>query len=142
MAKIGLMMTNGLLPYPRQVGWQTGSLVLSGGQFVVNYLAARSERLESAVDRIEKQIWRCATTISDGQPVTLEIHCGELGCEWPSLGADESYRLEVCDARVALQAPCEWGILHGLNTLLQLVTATGTLPSILLEDTPRFPWRG
>ncbi|MCZ6643463.1 MAG: family 20 glycosylhydrolase, partial [Gammaproteobacteria bacterium] len=47
-----------------------------------------------------------------------------------------------CDARVALQAPCEWGILHGLNTLLQLVTATGTLPSILLEDTPRFPWRG
>ena len=136
------MKANALMPYPRQVDWQAGSLVLTGSQFDVNYLAARSERLESAVERIEKQIWRSAEITSAGQPVTLEIHCGALGCEWPGLGVDESYRLEVSGVRIALQAPCEWGILHGLQTLLQLVTATGTLPSILVEDSPRFPWRG
>lgn len=135
------MQANGLLPYPGQVDWQAGSLTLTGGSFAVNYLAICNERLESAVDRIEKQIWRRAATF-DGQPVTLEIHCAEPGSEWPSLGVDESYRLEVTDARIDLQAPCEWGVLHGLNTLLQLVTPAGTLPTISVLDTPRFPWRG
>ena len=136
------MQANGLLPYPRQVDWQAGSLTLTGGSFVVNYLVTRTERLESAVDRIEKQIWRRTPPTSDGQPVTLEIHCGESGSEWPILGADESYQMEVTDTRIGLQAPCEWGVLHGLNTLLQLVTSAGTLPSISVQDKPRFPWRG
>ncbi|MCZ6618019.1 MAG: family 20 glycosylhydrolase [Gammaproteobacteria bacterium] len=136
------MTEQGLLPYPSQVEWHTGSLALSRGLFVVNYLAARSERLESAVERITGQVRRRATAMNDGQPVTLEIDCGEPGQEWPSLGEDESYRLEVTDELVNLRAATEWGVLHGLNTLAQLVTPTGNLPTVLVEDTPRFPWRG
>ncbi|HEY1986878.1 MAG TPA: family 20 glycosylhydrolase [Terracidiphilus sp.] len=61
------------------------------------------------------------------------------------LGEDESYRLEVSATHVQLSAPNPLGVLHGLQTFLQLVRITPqgfSVPALTIDDRPRFPWRG
>ncbi|MGQ9801051.1 MAG: beta-N-acetylhexosaminidase [Candidatus Saccharicenans sp.] len=58
---------------------------------------------------------------------------------------DESYRLEIKPGRIELQAPTDLGIVHGLETLLQLLSADARgyyFPCGLIQDQPRFTWRG
>lgn len=61
------------------------------------------------------------------------------------LGENESYHLDVTPDRVLLTAPNPLGILHGLQTFLQLVKRTRDgygAPVVKIYDYPRFPWRG
>ncbi|MDR5730278.1 MAG: family 20 glycosylhydrolase, partial [Terriglobia bacterium] len=61
------------------------------------------------------------------------------------LGEDESYHLEVTPTQVRLTAPNPLGVLHGLQTFLQLVRTTPqgfSVPVVAIDDQPRFPWRG
>jgi hexosaminidase len=61
------------------------------------------------------------------------------------LGEDESYRLEISANHVQLTAANPLGILHGLQTFLQLVRTTPqgfSVPVVTIDDQPRFPWRG
>ncbi len=61
------------------------------------------------------------------------------------LGEDESYELTVSDSGAKLTAPTTLGVLHGLQTFLQLVQITPAgfaAASVTIKDQPRFPWRG
>lgn len=61
------------------------------------------------------------------------------------LGENESYHLEITPAQVRLTAPNPLGVLHGLQTFLQLVRVTPqgfSVPAVTIDDQPRFPWRG
>ncbi len=61
------------------------------------------------------------------------------------LGEDESYHLVVTSTKVELTAPNPLGILHGLQTFLQLVKTTPqgfAASAVTIDDQPRFPWRG
>jgi hexosaminidase len=61
------------------------------------------------------------------------------------LGEDESYHLEISANHVQLTAANPLGILHGLQTFLQLVRTTPqgfSVPVVTIDDQPRFPWRG
>ena len=61
------------------------------------------------------------------------------------LGENESYHLEISANHVELTAPNPLGILHGLQTFLQLVRTTPqgfSVPVVTIDDQPRFPWRG
>jgi hexosaminidase len=61
------------------------------------------------------------------------------------LGEDESYHLAVSTTKVELTAKNSLGILHGLQTFLQLVHITPqgfAVPVVTIDDQPRFPWRG
>jgi hexosaminidase len=61
------------------------------------------------------------------------------------LGEDESYHLEISTTQVQLTAPNPLGVLHGLQTFLQLVRITPkgfSAPAVTIDDQPRFPWRG
>src|SRR6185437_717041 len=60
-------------------------------------------------------------------------------------GENESYHLEISANHVELTAPNPLGILHGLQTFLQLVRTTPqgfSVPVVTIDDQPRFPWRG
>jgi hexosaminidase len=72
-------------------------------------------------------------------------------------GTDESYRLEVLQVSARITAATPWGAMRALETFSQLVMwdmgpvpaagATGgvyTVPNLplVIEDAPRFPWRG
>ena len=61
------------------------------------------------------------------------------------LGEDESYHLKVSRDGVELTAANPLGVLHGLQTFLQLVRITPqgfAAPAVTIDDQPRFPWRG
>src|SRR3984957_10398397 len=61
------------------------------------------------------------------------------------LGEDESYTLEVTSSGAELNATTTLGVMRGLQTFLQLVEITPqgfSVPSGVIQDKPRFPWRG
>ena len=61
------------------------------------------------------------------------------------LGEDESYTLEVTPSGAKLSAPTTLGAMRGLQTFLQLIETTPqgfAVPAVVIEDKPRFPWRG
>ena len=58
---------------------------------------------------------------------------------------DESYSLTVDPAKVRLAAKTDLGVLRGLETLLQLLSADEAgyyFPCVSIDDKPRFTWRG
>ena len=63
----------------------------------------------------------------------------------PRLNDDESYQLSINDQTIKITASSDFGALHGLETLSQLIANHGTLhslPTLTIVDQPRFKWRG
>lgn len=58
----------------------------------------------------------------------------------------EAYRLSVTPGEIRIEASDPRGLFYGAQTLRQLVTkapdGTLTVPSVEIEDSPRFRWRG
>ena len=83
--------------------------------------------------------------LPDNAPSSFTVTCAAPGEKVQTLGEDESYRLQVSSTAVQLDAPNPLGILHGLQTFLQLVHLGPngfTVTAVTIEDRPRFPWRG
>jgi len=60
-------------------------------------------------------------------------------------GEDESYSLITNENQVIITATTDVGAIHGLETLLQLVSSDETgyyFPGVVITDKPRFAWRG
>ena len=76
---------------------------------------------------------------------TLTISASDAGRAVPEFDEDERYTLDVSPSGATLTAPNTLGVLHGLETFLQLVQPMPdgfAAPEIYIEDKPRFPWRG
>jgi hexosaminidase len=61
------------------------------------------------------------------------------------LDEDESYSIEINSRQAILSAPTDIGAIHGLETLLQLVSTNDSgyyFPGVSIKDQPRFAWRG
>jgi len=61
------------------------------------------------------------------------------------LGINESYTLKINRKSISLVAASSIGAMRGLETFLQLLSVDDSgyyLPGILIEDKPRFQWRG
>jgi len=74
----------------------------------------------------------------------LTVDCAG-GPEYPTLGEDESYTLDVSDAEARIQAATAEGAIHGLATFAQLIQPGPDgfqVAGVHIEDRPRFPWRG
>ncbi len=56
----------------------------------------------------------------------------------------EGYSLVITPEEVQLEASTEAGLLHGVQTIRQLLPLDGPalLPCLRIQDTPRLPWRG
>jgi hexosaminidase len=83
--------------------------------------------------------------VANSANATLVIQAASETKAVQELGEDESYGLEISQAGARLSAPSALGIMHGLQTFLQLVETTNegfAVPAISIEDSPRFAWRG
>jgi hexosaminidase len=143
-----------LMPLPVKVETASGHLAVDGS-FSVAATGPTDLRLETALNRFAARISRqtgipmLAARPADASRATLRVECAGVpsgpGAEYPSLGEDESYQLDVAPGGARLQAATVAGALHGLATFAQLVVpgAEGFhVPAIHIEDRPRFPWRG
>jgi hexosaminidase len=136
-----------LMPMPSTVQIGTGQLAINQS-FSVSFTGFHDASLDRGVQRFEGQLSR-QTGIplrpKSGATPTLQIHADHGRQQIQKLGEDESYELTITDSGAKLNAPTSLGVLHGLQTLLQLVQPTSTgfaVPVVTIKDQPRFAWRG
>jgi hexosaminidase len=132
---------------PMPLPWKTvtaqGRLIIDSS-FTVAASGYSDARLQGAISRFLSRVSRQTGIPITGakQSATLVIECREGGSEYPALGEDESYRLDVSSLGARLNATTVTGILHGLETFVQLIGPGPAVQSVHIEDKPRFPWRG
>ena len=137
-----------LIPIPAKLTPRSGSFELAATTTIApsDDLRPHAELLRDAL-RPATGLPLSVSATGSGSRITLALD--------PSLGTlgDEGYRLTVSPAEVAIRAPKSAGILHGSQTLRQLLPpeifrrapvtdAQWTIPSVEIEDRPRFGWRG
>ncbi|MGB9205553.1 MAG: family 20 glycosylhydrolase [Terriglobales bacterium] len=138
-----------LMPVPAKVQVGTGQLVVDQA-FTVVSTGRKDDRLDRGISSFLDQVSRQTGMTLNGQPAdarnaTLVIHAENAGRKVQELDEDESYTLEITTSRATLTAPNALGVLHGLQTFLQLIEPTPAgfaVPVITIHDQPRFRWRG
>ena len=78
----------------------------------------------------------------DGATLGVSFDVAQRQAVVPTLGDDESYRLQIAPGGVTVEAQRICGAQHALTTLAQLAAGSGHLPVGRIEDKPRYPWRG
>jgi hexosaminidase len=137
-----------IMPLPATANQGAGEFLIDGN-FGVRLEGFQEPRLQRARVRFLATLNR-ETGIpfrSDLSPKDAQFVVRTSGPSAPvqKLEEDESYKLEISSAGITLTAPTPLGTLHGLQTFLQLVRVTPrgfTVPSVTIDDKPRFPWRG
>ncbi len=139
-----------LMPAPASIVFESGRMPVTEN-FSVFVKGHNDARLAGGIDRMMRRLeMRTGFTFgrglaTDGGSAALEIECRGPGKMIPALDEDETYRLTVRDGRATLAAPTVVGALHGLETFLQLLEGDDRgffLPGVVIDDRPRFPWRG
>ena len=135
------ILAQSVIPVPLEMEQGTGSFLLSektklytnlqGGEAELweNYLKALPVQLKEARMKDRKQMLFLLIT-----PKT------------PQLPSPESYTLSVTPQQIEIRATSGAGLFYGMQTLLQLMqpasTGSYSVPSVEIEDTPRFAYRG
>ena len=137
-----------LMPLPSQVKLGTGEFVINNG-FGITLEGFTEPRLERAQQRFLQILSR-----ETGIPLWREAFLNQpmffIKTTGPSapvqqVDEDESYHLQITADAVHLQAANPLGVLHGLQTFLQLVRITPqgfAVAAMTIDDQPRFAWRG
>ena len=137
-----------IMPLPSHVVQGQGQFLING-DFGISLQGYTEPRLQRAQQRflvtLSREtgipLWREAQF----NPPSFVIKTGGASDDVQQLGEDESYHLQISANHVELSAPNPLGILHGLQTFLQLVRTTPqgfSVPVVTIDDQPRFPWRG
>jgi hexosaminidase len=137
-----------IMPLPAHVERGQGEFPIDGNFGIVlkGYKEPRLERARQRfLDTLSQEtgipLWRQAVV---NEP-HFTIQTAGPSATVQELGEDESYRLEISTTKVQLTAPNPLGVLRGLQTFLQLVRITPkgfSVPVVVIDDKPRFPWRG
>ena len=139
-----------LMPLPAKLMELEGRLAIDAS-FSVGFAGYREIRLEVAarrlLRRLEKQtgIPMAEEVAPDASRAALVIDCAGPGEAVQSVRENESYKLEVAANRARLTAATPVGALRGIETFLQWIELDEQgfgARAVLIEDSPRFPWRG
>jgi hexosaminidase len=138
-----------LMPMPSSVQAGVGQLPVDRS-FSVAITGFRDVTVERGVQRFVAELSRQTGMFLKQKPAdsanpTLLIHAVHGSEKVQRLGEDESYQLVINQSGAKLTAPTPLGVLHGLQTFLQLVETTTNgfaVPVVTIKDQPRFAWRG
>lgn len=140
-----------LMPVPREVAVNKGKLRVDKS-FRVAVEGNPDERIYGAASRFLRRLDNRTglflpqdyitsdSSVEDAKLVVSVSRPGKV-----ELGEDESYRLNVGKNAVRIEADTDLGAMHGMETLLQLLSADADgfyFPCVQIQDTPRFAWRG
>ncbi|MDR1746825.1 MAG: beta-N-acetylhexosaminidase, partial [Tannerella sp.] len=126
-----------LIPEPVAVTATTGTFSLNEEVAVVaaKNLQPQADFLKEMLLKEANIIISVGKTSKNKRIIKLEIN-GKL--QLP----EEGYSLSVTPQAVTVSAPNVKGIFYGIQSLRQLITETGEIPCVEIEDWPRFGWRG
>lgn len=129
-----------LLPKPRRLCEMDGVFRLSPHIGIV--LAAGSSSIEqTAAKQLQQELHRFAG-------ISVSVLCGDarkgdIAFKHCPLTSSEAYELNISSSSVVLTAGDDLGILHGVQTLRQIIRQSGCLlPALSIEDAPLYPTRG
>ena len=135
------------LPYHYEL---TGEKLMVDESFSVSVTNVSGERIHKAAQRMLKRLagrtglfLKNPFVINDENTALMNIETKRIGNV--KLGEDESYKLEVTQDKIILSSETDIGAIRGIETLLQLITSDETgyfIPTITVNDKPRFQWRG
>jgi hexosaminidase len=142
-----------LLPTPGNVEWKTGSFRLTENFTLALHVKTPDTILVKAVKRMYQTLNRRSGLYFKQKYISSKNNSDTASMQvtvdkavQPSPGVDESYSLTITNDRVDLKAPTTLGALHGLETILQLLTKNTEggfyFPLVTIKDAPRFSWRG
>jgi hexosaminidase len=136
-----------IIPAPARVERRPGTLTLPAGTRV--RLRGRKDAAASAVAAYADSLLEAALgpAPAGARPsrdaIVLRLDAAS------GTASREAYRLEVGTGGAVISATDPAGLFYGVQTLRQLLPAPGqpatqpsSLPAVLIEDSPRFPWRG
>jgi hexosaminidase len=138
-----------LMPMPVNVRTTSGSFAIDAN-FVVETVGGANARLEPAVRSFLSRVSRQTGVLYAPVPPApadarrLLIDCAG-GPEYPALGEDESYTLDVSGSDAHIKSATAEGAIHAMSTFAQLIQpgpAGFQVAGVHIEDRPRFPWRG
>ena len=148
LGRASAQATPPLMPMPSHVEAGDGQFLIDGA-LTVSFDGYTEPRLLLARERFYDTLARETGIIfpkerPSGAGVFV-IKSGGASKPVQELDEDESYHLKVTSKSVELSAPNPLGVLHGLQTFLQLVHITPSgfaAPAVTIDDQPRFAWRG
>jgi hexosaminidase len=136
------------MPLPSHTVLGHGQFLIDGS-FGIGLEGYTDSRLVSGEGRflgiLSRETGIPLSSAAESQTPSFTVKTAAASDPVPQLGEDESYRLEVSATHVQLTAANPLGVLHGLQTFLQLVRITPqgfSVPAVTIDDQPRFPWRG
>ncbi|WP_152566777.1 family 20 glycosylhydrolase [Porphyromonas sp. COT-239 OH1446] len=127
-----LLEERSLIPKPVTLRSLDGHFVLSD-QTTIS-VDPSVDAPETLVDLLSSS-WSCSLKLQS-QGGTIRFSLSD------AVAHPEGYHLEVLPEGIRLVARGRAGLLHGIQTLLQLADGKGYLPSVEIEDAPRFAYRG
>jgi hexosaminidase len=138
-----------LMPLPVKVQPASGKLAIDAN-FVVESVGGANARLAPAVRSFLARVSRQTGVLyAPVPPPAADAHRLAIDCaggpEYPTLGEDESYTLDVSATEARIHAATAEGAIHGLATFAQLIQPGPDgfqVSGVHIEDRPRFPWRG
>ncbi|MBN2355894.1 family 20 glycosylhydrolase [candidate division KSB1 bacterium] len=140
-----------LMPMPQQLTWGEGTFRLTS-EFTIAVEGEAAPRLYHAATRALRRLSGRTGLFFAQDFITQESKSDtsqlQIICERPAtvaLGEDESYSLTVDAKSILLACKSDLGGLRGLETMLQLLQSDEAgyfFPEVIIEDAPRFPWRG
>jgi hexosaminidase len=150
VAQQSMVPRRALMPVPSSIAWGDGAMRLDSTT-TIGLTRFMDDRLRRGVARV---IGRLSARTGIHYPLVVEhgitqprisIEVETSGQRIQSVDEDESYSLSILPAIATLRAHTVVGALRGLETLLELVESDRigfSLPSVRIDDTPRFRWRG
>ncbi len=139
---------NTLMPEPAHLTEGAGWLPIRPG-FAVATDKFHDQRLDHTIARAMQQLTQQTGVVireaPAGSKAALIISVDGPGEPVQGVDENESYSLDVTPQGAHLHAATDVGAMRGFATLLQLVQVSGQgyyLPTVSIQDAPRFPWRG
>lgn len=140
-----------VMPAPQKVALGAGKFDLSE-DFTIRVAGNPDNRIYPQASRFLQRLsnrtglfFRQGNVIAATKPSARELLIDVKRPGEVKFGENESYKLEISDSNILLSATSDLGAIHGLETLLQTLTADENLyyfPACTIIDEPRFPWRG
>lgn len=136
-----------LMPQPVSYQFSGGAQAVGGG-VRVEWHGVRTAVLDGAVKRFSARLAILSAHGAgprSGAGLVLHITCANPDPDWLGIHMREHYQLRTGREGAVLVADGPAGVLRGLSTLLQLVERHGTdavLADAVVDDSPRFAWRG
>jgi hexosaminidase len=147
-----LAQSPAIMPLPSEMKPTGGRFKLDDGFRISVKADPKDDILYAALTRAYQSLNRRTGLFFHQQQITAADNRNDANLQVtvskkaePAVGADESYAMTITENGISLIAMNTLGALHGLETLQQLLQWDSSgyfFPTMEIQDSPRFPWRG